>query len=467
MTIKGIEFLRNLKPEDMPFTGEVHERLKEYLIIKRVSDEKYYEDYKRLIFTMQISEFEESLTKFHINIKPNGAADIMIYSIIDGQWVSILDDNGIFRKYYAKCNFKDTKKWYNYIDRFGITKGIEYSNKLSKIYMYDLITMHISESLNFYNNPVYLYRKFRFNGFDRDHINDVFFNRKAYYGREIEASLRSGIHKDVSFIESGEFKHACKASSLFSLKDIDKYIHELSVELLGTNNSAINNKIMGIDKKYINYRKVLVLISEINVNKPFFRDIFQRYFQIFNDYNNLEYTLTSLINRISDIVYFINQYEDYLRRALFNDQVSYKGIYFHKDAHYAKINSFMRDMVDSNGVVYKIVASNDAYNMYRSGMSADSMKKITRGMSEKIKKFSHLEKGYIPAEIVLRKIGGKDLYELIGMLDGNDNIIPFNNSLHLMEIFRLDNIKQTTPDPLVIGEYIEKGNVKNVIECRN
>lgn len=92
MTIKGIEFLRNLKPEDIPFTGEVHERLKEYLIIKRVSDEKYYEDYKRLIFTMQISEFEESLTKFHINIKPNGAADIMIYSIIDGQWVSILYD---------------------------------------------------------------------------------------------------------------------------------------------------------------------------------------------------------------------------------------------------------------------------------------------------------------------------------------------------------------------------------------
>lgn len=100
-------------------------------------------------------------------------------------------------------------------------------------------------------------------------------------------------------------------------------------------------------------------------------------------------------------------------------------------------------------------------------MSADSMKKITRGMSEKIKKFSHLEKGYIPAEIVLRKIGGKDLYKLIGMLDGNDNIIPFNNPLHLMEIFRLDNIKQTTPDLLVIGEYIEKGNVKNVIKCRN
>ena len=45
MTTKGIEFLRNLKPEDMPFTGEVYERLKDYLIIKRVSDEKYYEDY--------------------------------------------------------------------------------------------------------------------------------------------------------------------------------------------------------------------------------------------------------------------------------------------------------------------------------------------------------------------------------------------------------------------------------------
>ena len=52
MATKGIEFLRNLKPKDMPFTGEVYERLKDYLIIKRVSDEKYYEDYKRLIFTM-------------------------------------------------------------------------------------------------------------------------------------------------------------------------------------------------------------------------------------------------------------------------------------------------------------------------------------------------------------------------------------------------------------------------------
>lgn len=124
MATKGIEFLRNLKPKDMPFTGEVYERLKDYLIIKRVSDEKYYEDYKRLIFTMQISEFEESLTKFHINIKPSGA-NVMIYSVIDNQWVSILGDNEIFRKYYANSNFRDTKKWYNYIDQFGITKGIK------------------------------------------------------------------------------------------------------------------------------------------------------------------------------------------------------------------------------------------------------------------------------------------------------------------------------------------------------
>lgn len=464
MTTKGIEFLRNLKPEDMPFTGGVYERLKDYLIIKRVSDEKYYEDYKRLIFTMQISEFEESLIKFHINIKPSGT-NVMIYSVIDDQWVSILDDNEIFRKYYANSNFRDTKKWYNYIDQFGITKGIKYANKLRKISIYNLITMHISESLNFYKNPVYLFRKFQFNGFNRDHIDSVFLDRKAYYGREVEASLRSGIYKDVLFTEPDEFKYVCKASSLFSLKDIDEYIHELSVELLGMNNSAINNEIMGIDKEYINYRKVLVLIAEINVNKSFFRDIFQRYFQIFNDYNNLEYTLTSLINRISDIVYFIVDYRGHLREVLFNDQILYKGIYFHKDNFFINSDSFIRTILDDNGISFKIVASTDAYNLYRSGMSASSMKKITQGISEKIKKFSHLEEGCIPAEIVFKKTRDNDLYRLVGMLDGDDNIVPFNNPLHLMEIFRLSDFKKATLDPRIIGEYDMKGSVKNVIKC--
>lgn len=467
MTTKGIEFLRNLKPEDMPFNGEVYERLKEYVTIKRVSDEKYYEDYKRLIFTMQISEFEDSIIKFHINLNQNGA-EVTIYSMIDNQWVSILEDNNLFRKYYAKSNFRNTKKWYNYIDQSGIAKGINAGkiiNKLNKVSIYGLISLLISESLNFYNSPIYLYRKFRFNGFNRDHINNVFSHRKTYYGYEIESSLRSGIFKDMSFIDSGGFNPTCKDVSLFSLKDIDNYVRELSVELLNTNNSAINNEIMGIDKEYINYRKVLTLIAEINVNKPFFKDIFQRYFQIFNDYNNIEYTLTSLINRISDVVYFIDNYKDYLRRALFNDQISYKGIYFDKDDFYLDSDSFIRDMTDDNGVTFKIVASNDTYNLYRSGMTANSMKRITQGISEKIKKFSHLEEGYIPAEIVLKKIGGKDLYRLIGMLDGNDNIVPFNNPLHLMEIFRLSNIKEVTPDTRIIGEYNMKGSVRNVIKC--
>lgn len=469
MTKKGIEFLRNLTPEDIPFTGEVYERLKEYLIIKRVSDEEYYEKYKRLIFTMQISEFEDSVIKFHINVIPDGV-EVILYNLIDNLWVDVLDNNDTFRKYYAKSTFRSNKKWYNYIDRLEITKGTAISKLLSRtsrVTLYNLISSYISESLNFYNNPVYLYRKFRFNGFDREHINDVFSYRKTCYGHEIETSLKSDIFKDVSFIDPGGFSDMCKASSLFSLKDIDNYIHELSVELLGTNNSAINNKIMKIDKEYVNYRKVFTLISEINDNKPFFRTIFQQYFQIFNDYNNLEYTLTALINRLSDIVYFMNNYKDYLCRVLFDDKVLYKGIYFNKNNYHLKKDCPMRDMTDSNGVIYKIVATMDAFNLYRSGMSADSMRKITRGISEKIKKFSYLEEGHIPAEIVLRRIGNTDLYRLIGMLDGNDNIVRFNNPLHLMEIFRLSDIKEMSPDSYIIGEYDMKGDVTNVIEhCR-
>lgn len=439
------EFFDNLKTDEMPVMDKILKKIEGYIEVERVSDEEALDESNHISFSLKIKEFKDSLIKISSTKDDSDISETEVYSYINGDWVNILFNNSLYLKYYGKSYFKNDNKW-----RKAITFGSLLDGKVNGDNLIDIINLYISKKLNFHNDEMYVYDRIRVNDMSEiDHLDDLVY------------------HKDVSFTEPDEFKYVCKASSLFSLKDIDKYIHELSVELLGTNNSAINNKIMGIDKEYINYRKVLVLIAEINVNKPFFRDIFQRYFQIFNDYNNLEYTLTSLINRISDIVYFINQYEDYLRRALFNDQVSYEGIYFHKDTHYAKINSFMRDMTDNNGVVYKIVASNDAYNMYRSGMSAGSMKKITRGMSEKIKKFSHLEKGYIPAEIVLRKIGGKDLYKLIGMLDGNDNIIPFNNPLHLMEIFRLDNIKQTTPDLLVIGEYIEKGNVKNVIKCRN
>lgn len=53
------------------------------------------------------------------------------------------------------------------------------------------------------------------------------------------------------------------------------------------------------------------------------------------------------------------------------------------------------------------------------------------------------------------------------MLDENDNIVPFNNPLHLMEIFRLSDIKKATPDPYIIGEYDMKGSVENVIKCCN
>ena len=95
------------------------------------------------------------------------------------------------------------------------------------------------------------------------------------------------------------------------------------------------------------------------------------------------------------------------------------------------------------------------------------MKKIAQGISEKIKKLSYLEEGHIPAEIVLKKIEGKDLYRMIGMLDGNDNIVRFNNPLHLMEIFRLYQVNDISPKSDIIGNYMMKGNVKNVIEYNN
>ena len=274
MATKGIEFLRNLKPKDMPFTGEIYERLKDYLIIKRVSDEKYYEDYKRLIFTMQISEFEESLIKFHISVVPDGT-EVRIYSMINDQWVSILDNNEVFRKYYAKSDFRNSKRWYKYIDQVGITKCTVAEKNISKygrISIYNLVSLYISESLNFYGDPVYLYKKFKFNGFDREHINYTFSYVKILYGHGIDSYLNSNISKEVSFIKNSYFDSVCNSYPFFSLKDINTYMNDLSIELLDTNSSAINDKIMKIDKKYINYRKIFILIAEINVNKIFFKN---------------------------------------------------------------------------------------------------------------------------------------------------------------------------------------------------
>lgn len=128
---KGMKFLKELTPDDMPFAGEVYERLKDYLIVKRVSDESRYEKYKEIIFTMQISDFEDSTIKLRVKIRKD-ESELDIYNVINGEWVNILEDNTIFRKYYARSHFRNDRKWSKYIQQSGIAGGKKYINNNSR-----------------------------------------------------------------------------------------------------------------------------------------------------------------------------------------------------------------------------------------------------------------------------------------------------------------------------------------------
>lgn len=62
---KGMKFLKELTPDDMPFAGEVYERLKDYLIVKESAMKVDMKNIKRLylqcksqILKIQLSNLE-------------------------------------------------------------------------------------------------------------------------------------------------------------------------------------------------------------------------------------------------------------------------------------------------------------------------------------------------------------------------------------------------------------------------
>lgn len=459
---KGMKFLKELTPDDMPFAGEVYERLKDYLIVKRVSDESRYEKYKEIIFTMQISDFEDSTIKLRVKIRKD-ESELDIYNVINGEWVNILEDNTIFRKYYARSHFRNDRKWSKYIQQSGIAGDKKYINNNSRsLWTNMIVSLHISESLSFYRDPFYLYRLFTFRGFNQENLDWIYsYNNPVH---RMRSSLRSNIFKDLSFIDCDSYNTVSKEASLYTKNDIDNYIKELSIELIGAKNSAINYNIMKI-KKDINSRKLLPLIAEINVNKLFFGAVFQRYFQIFDNYNKLKYTLPALLERLSDVVYFIDDYEEYIDGILFDINTDCKGLYYEKDKYYFGRNMPIREITDNKGQIYTVFQYGGTWSLYRSGMSPESMTEIMKGMNTAFDNISRSGRDAIPEEFVLKKIEGKDLYRLVGMLDGNDKIIKFNNPLHLMELFRIDYIIDIE-DSLSrnIGDYEKRGRIENVIE---
>lgn len=136
-----------------------------------------------------------------------------------------------------------------------------------------------------------------------------------------------------------------------------------------------------------------------------------------------------------------------------------------KDKHYFGRNMPIREITDNKGQIYTVFQYGGTWPLYRSGMSPESMTEIMKGMNTAFDNISRSGRDDIPEEFVLKKIEGKDLYRLVGMLDGNDKIIKFNNPLHLMELFRIDYIIDIE-DSLSrnIGDYEKRGRIENVIE---
>ena len=140
---KILELFDNLTLDSMPITGKLYDAIANFIKVERVSDEEDFENNK-LVFTIQIREYEDSLIKIECdNLMNEDTNHVVVYNTIDGELVNVMEDNENYRKYYGRSLSRNYKGWARYLDRGGV-----FDEDLGEELRYLQNTIYLTEILN-------------------------------------------------------------------------------------------------------------------------------------------------------------------------------------------------------------------------------------------------------------------------------------------------------------------------------
>lgn len=326
---KILEFFDSLTLDSMPITGKLYDVISNFIKVERVSDEKDFENNK-LSFTIQLREYEDSLIKIECDdLKNEDTNHVVVYNMIDGELVDVMEDNENYRKYYGRSLSRTYKGWSRYLDRGGV-----FDEDLGEEFRYlqntinPVVNLYISESLNFYNDPFFIFNNVKLRDFSNEDGLPGLLRRKKGLMDEI---YNSRLMFDVDYGTLQDLIHGYNPTHWLTTDNVVNYMTETLLRMTGFRNAAIIEKFNESNTKMYQsiYRTgrapIVYTLCMINKNINYFKKVTEVYLSVYKNHNLIDKTMTSLFNTLIGILMNIDDYEEYIDSVLYEDCTSYEN----------------------------------------------------------------------------------------------------------------------------------------------
>lgn len=326
---KTLELFDNLTLDSMPITGKLYDAIANFIKVERVSDEKDFENNK-LVFTIQIREYEDSLIKIECdNLISEDTNHVVVYNMIDGELVNVMEDNENYRKYYGRSLSRNYKGWSRYLDRGGVfDEDIGEELRYLQNTINPVVNLYISESLNFYNDPFFIFNNVKLRDFSNEGGLPGLLRRKESL---MNRNYNSRLMFDVSFGTLRDFVYGYNPTHYLTDYNVMKYMTEILLRMTGFRNAAIIEKFNNSSNKLyqlvnrIGKSSIVCTLCMINRNIEYFKKVTEVYLSVYKNHNLIDKTMTSLFNTLIGILLNVDDYEEYIDSVLYEDCTSYEN----------------------------------------------------------------------------------------------------------------------------------------------
>lgn len=326
---KTLELFDNLTLDSMPITGKLYDAIANFIKVERVSDEKDFENDK-LAFTIQIREYEDSLIKIECdNLMNEDTNHVVVYNTIDGELVNVMEDNENYRKYYGRSLSRTYKGWTRYLDRGGVfDEDLGEELRYLQNTINPVVNLYISESLNFYNDPFFIFNNVELRDFSNEDGLPGLLRRKKGL---MDETYTSRLMFDIDYGTLQDLIYGCNPTHYFTNDNVVAYMTEMLLRMAGFRNAAIIEKFNKSSTKIYQsiYRTgkapIVCTLCMINNNIEYFKKITEVYLSVYKNHNLIDKTMTSLFNTLIGILLNVDDYEEYIDSVLYEDCTSYEN----------------------------------------------------------------------------------------------------------------------------------------------
>ena len=342
---KTLKFFDDLTLDSMPITGKLYDAIANFIKVERVSDEKDFENDK-LAFTIQIREYEDSLIKIECdNLINEDTNHVVVYNMIDGELVNVMEDNENYRKYYGRSLSRKYNGWINYLSKGGVFSelGEEFRFGLERVIKH-AVNLYISKSLNFYNDPFFIFNNVSLKDFSNEDGLSGLLKRKL---SNMDVMYNNHLMFDINYGTMRDYTYDYIPTHLITDDNAADYIIETLLRMMDFRNAAVIEKINRSrsiilrDVNKIGIASVMCTSCVINNDIEYFKQITKVYLSVYRNYNLIDESMMSLFKILIGIVLNISDYKDYIDSVLYGDFISCENTGV---SNYGKCDQYINDM---------------------------------------------------------------------------------------------------------------------------